>query len=217
MKILVTGATGTVGSEVVRQAILDDSITEITALVRRPLSFSHQKLKVVLHYDFTDYSAFREIFAEQDAILWCLGISQSLVTEEEYIKITYDYAIAAAKELYRVNPEIPFMFLSGDGAASDEQSRFLFGRVKGKTENDLQKIGLKYFYIARPGGILPSTKDPNINFYLKLQNAIIAIMAFIVPPLVITSANLAKVLIKITKEKGSKVLYTHKDLKGLEV
>ncbi len=216
LRVLVTGATGTVGSEVVRQAILDNNITEITALVRRPLKIEHPKLKVIIHNNFTDYSNLRDVLANQDAILWCLGISQSLVTEEEYIKLTYDYALAAAKEVYSVNPEITFMFLSGKGAASNEKSRMLFGRIKGKTENALKLIGFKYLYIARPGGIQPSTKDSDINFYLKFQNFVIDVMAYLFPSIVITSADLAKALIRIVKERKDEILYEHIKLKGMK-
>lgn len=45
MKIIVTGATGLVGAEVIRQALLDDKISEIIALTRRPLRVQHPKLK----------------------------------------------------------------------------------------------------------------------------------------------------------------------------
>src|SRR5437762_3346998 len=99
MKIIVTGATGMVGSEVIRQAILDKDIEEITAIVRKPLDVTHPKLKTVIHQDFMDYLSLMEIFKKNDACLWCLGISQNLVSKEEYYKITYDYTIAAAKDM----------------------------------------------------------------------------------------------------------------------
>ena len=60
MKIIVTGATGLVGAEVVRQAMLDNDITEITALVRRPPDMAdfpdqgREKLRTLAHTDFLD-------------------------------------------------------------------------------------------------------------------------------------------------------------------
>src|SRR5436190_24183802 len=106
MKIIVTGATGLVGAEVIRQAILDNGITEINAIARKPLELNHQKLKTIIHKDFLDYSSLTELFKSCDACLWCLGISQSQVSKEEYHTITYSYAVEAAKAMLNANPSI---------------------------------------------------------------------------------------------------------------
>ena len=74
MRILVTGAAGLAGAEVVRQAILDKDIEAITALVRRPLKIEDPKLKTVVHEDFSDYSGLSEIFKNQDAFLFLSGM-----------------------------------------------------------------------------------------------------------------------------------------------
>jgi uncharacterized protein YbjT (DUF2867 family) len=44
MKILVTGATGMVGSEVIRQAVLDPRITSVVSVVRREVTSEHPKV-----------------------------------------------------------------------------------------------------------------------------------------------------------------------------
>ena len=67
MKIIITGATGMVGSEVLRQAIADNDITAITAIVRKPLTISNAKLETVLHHDYLNYSSLTEIFKTHDA------------------------------------------------------------------------------------------------------------------------------------------------------
>src|SRR4051812_12824417 len=106
MNIIVFGATGTVGAEVVREAILDAGINQITAVVRRPLEIADAKLKIVLHENYLDYSSLTEVFKDSNTSLWCLGISQSQVNEQEYIKITYDYALAAARAMLEANPQM---------------------------------------------------------------------------------------------------------------
>ena len=50
-------------------------VTEVRAVVRRPLDVAHDKLRVVIHRDFLDYGAVAEAFDGIDACLWCLGIS----------------------------------------------------------------------------------------------------------------------------------------------
>src|SRR5690349_11759517 len=99
MNLLITGATGMVGSEAVRQALLDPSIQRVTALVRRPLTIQHPKLQVVLHHDFLNYVGLEDLFRRHDACLWCLGISQTQVSTAEYRRITHDFTLASARAM----------------------------------------------------------------------------------------------------------------------
>ena len=215
MKIIITGATGMVGSEVVRQAILDDAITEITAIVRKPLSISHPKLKIVLHQNFLDYTALSETFKANDACLWCLGISQTQVNKEEYHTITYDYCVAAADAMLKVNPAINFIFLSGAGADSEEKSRTLFARVKGKTENALQKLPFKKLYIARPAAIRPIAKREKAPLFEKILRPLFPIFQLIIPSQIITSVDLAKALLHLAKKGADKIILESAELKNL--
>ncbi len=215
MKIIITGATGMVGSEVIRQAIADNDISEVTALVRRPLKIQHPKLNTVIHQNFLDYSNLAEVFKNKDACLWCLGISQNAVSKEEYIRITYDFTLAAAKEMLQANPLITFLFLSGDGADLTGKSKFLFGRIKGKTESALLKLPFKKLYIARPAGILPVHKLDNISLLLRLQYAMVKVAGLFIPSKVITSAELAKAMLHVVKRGSNNSIITQKDLKQL--
>ena len=215
MKILVTGATGLVGAEVIRQAMQDDAITSITALARKPLTLQHPKLHPVIHKDFLDYSSVQSILAQQDACIWCLGISQSQVSKEQYHVITYDYAVAAGEAMRSANPDITFMFLSGEGADSTEKSRTLFARVKGKTENALQKLHFKNYYIARPGGIRPINKNPNTAFFNKLFIPLFPLFELITPHMVINSVQLANAMLHIVKTKPDQLIFNNRDLKKI--
>jgi uncharacterized protein YbjT (DUF2867 family) len=215
MKIIVTGATGMVGSEVLRQAIADNNITEITAIVRRPLDVNHPKLRTIIHQNFSDYSDLADVFTNSEACIWCLGISQNQVNKEEYIKITYDYTAAFAKDILQANPGISFLFLSGAGADNTERSRFLFGRIKGRTENALMQMRFRKLYIARPEGILPVHKQKNLPFILKLQYRFVSVFKYITPSHVITSVDLAKALLYIIKNGGAEQLFHQAQLKQI--
>ena len=65
MKILITGASGMVGSEAIRQTLLDKDITQVTAIVRKSLNVQHPKLKVIIHKDFTNFTDLYNLFKEQ--------------------------------------------------------------------------------------------------------------------------------------------------------
>ena len=215
MNILVTGATGLVGAEVIREAIKDSGITNITALSRRPLSIEHPKLQTVHHKDFISYAGLEDVLAKQDACLWCLGISQSQVSAREYEVITYNYAIAAAKAMHQANPSMIFLFVSGQGADTQEKSKTLFARIKGKTENALQRLPLNQLYIVRPGGIRPVNPNPNAPFVYKLFLPIFPLMELFAPSSVINSVQLAHAILRIIKEKPQQVLFHNPELKYL--
>ena len=215
MKIIVTGATGLVGAEVLRQAILDDSIQEVTAIVRKPLEIHHPKIKTIIHQNFLDYSNLSEVFKNNDACLWCLGISQTQVSKEQYPIITYDYTIAAAKAMLEANPMITFLFLSGMGADSTEKSTTLFALVKGKAENALMKLGIKNLYIVRPGGIKPIHKNKNTAFTNKIMIPFFPVLELLASSMVITSVQLAKAMLHIVKTNPETQLWHNTDLKNL--
>jgi uncharacterized protein YbjT (DUF2867 family) len=214
-KIIVTGATGLAGAEVVRQAILDEGVSEITALVRRPLSIQHPKLKIVLHDNYRDYSGLTALFQTHDACIWCLGISQTQVKQDEYIRITYDYVVTAAQAMLGANPAIAFVFLSGMGADSLEKSRTLFARIKGKAENNLKRLPFKKLYIARPGGIIPVHKKENPAFFERLVIPLFPVLNLIMPGSMIKSTDLAKAMIRLVKDGSDKVIHENLALKAL--
>lgn len=56
MKIILTGATGFIGAEVLQQCLANPAIDSIVSLSRRPLdAIADPKLKVVVLKDFTVY------------------------------------------------------------------------------------------------------------------------------------------------------------------
>jgi putative NADH-flavin reductase len=72
MKILVFGATGGTGTQVVKQALNKD--LEVTAFVRNPakLKILNVKLKVV-HGDVLEQSSIDKVIGGHDAVICCLG------------------------------------------------------------------------------------------------------------------------------------------------
>jgi uncharacterized protein YbjT (DUF2867 family) len=59
-KLLISGVSGRIGSQVLEQALQDSSISSIIALSRRPLpelAARHDHLEVVVLADFANYPA----------------------------------------------------------------------------------------------------------------------------------------------------------------
>jgi uncharacterized protein YbjT (DUF2867 family) len=216
MKIIITGSTGTVGSELVRQAVADDDIEQVILLARNSSETKHPKIREVIHKNFLDYSGLESIFKEADACFWCLGISQATVNKEQYSVITYDYTIAAAKAMLAANPSITFMFLSGQGADSTEKSRVRFARVKGQTENALRAMSFKKLLIFRPGGINAVTKAKHLSRHKKFETLLVRTMKTLIPWSVVDTDVLAKAMLKSVKEENTgHVIIDHKTISRL--
>ena len=215
MKIIITGSTGTVGSELVREAVADNDIEEVILLARKPSEIKHPKIREIIHKNFLDYSGLENIFRETDACLWCLGISQTKVSKEDYFIITYDYTVAAAKAMLAANPGITFLFLSGQGADSTEKSRVRFAKVKGQTENALRAMNFRKLIIFRPGGINPVSKSINASINKKFEFLFIQLMKVIVPWAVVNTDVLAKAMLKSIKQDNGQIILSHKMIRQL--
>jgi uncharacterized protein YbjT (DUF2867 family) len=156
VRVLVMGATGAVGAELVRQCVKDERIEHVTALSRRPLKEQHPKLNVLLREDFLNYSDLAEEFSEIDVCYCALGVSQVQVPDlKQYTLVTFDYVVAAASALKVANPEARFCFVSGAGTDATEKSSTLWRRVKGQAENRLREIFGDQLCIFRPAYIHP--------------------------------------------------------------
>ena len=85
----------------------------------------------------------------------CMGVSAAGLSEEAYTKITHGYTLALAKELVVKNPNMMCTYVSGAGTDSSEKGRSMWARVKGRTENELLRLGFRKAYMYRPGAIIP--------------------------------------------------------------
>ena len=94
MHVVLFGATGMVGHGVLTALLEDPAVTRVTALSRRKTGRAHPKLHEVIHQDFTNYRGLDSVFADAHATLFCLGTSSAGLTEQEYARITRDFAVA---------------------------------------------------------------------------------------------------------------------------
>lgn len=215
MKLIITGASGMVGSALMTEALKNASVEQVIAIVRKPLSVVHPKLQTVLHQDFLNYSGLEDVFRNADACAWCLGVPQAWVTKEEYYTITYSYTLAAAKVMLAANPGITFLFVSGAGADTLEKSRVTFARVKGQTENALLKLPFRRLIIPRPGGIEPVVRPKRAPFSYKLLYPVYPLLRRIIPAHVITSVELAKAMLYLLINGNTEPILENRELKRL--
>ena len=138
MKILLFGATGSAGAAVLEACVAASIVDEVRAITRRPLMHTSPKLRTYVHKDFLNYATVEEAFRSVDACLFCLGISATQVSQEEYRTISYSYPIAAANMFKAKSPGAAFHYISGQGTKAG--SRMFWSRVKAQTEHDLIEL-----------------------------------------------------------------------------
>ncbi|GJQ63193.1 MAG: epimerase [Melioribacteraceae bacterium] len=215
MKIIITGASGMVGKGLLHEAIDDANVDEILLVNRRALNFDNPKVKELVVSDFLTIDEEKEKLSGYDVCFFCAGISAVGLSEEEYTKITYDITLKFAKTFLEVNPEAKFVYVSGMGTDGTLQSRQMWARVKGKTENDLLQLGFKDAYMMRPAFIYP---ERGIKSRTKLYNIGIAIFSPFYPLLkkakkvVTNSSTLGKVMLHLARNGNDKKVLENIDI-----
>ncbi|KAJ4317797.1 hypothetical protein N0V84_007159 [Fusarium piperis] len=134
MKLVVAGATGFLGTEVVRQALSHPKITSIIALARRQTAIPEglgpqadaSKLKSVACDDFMNYPEnVRAEISDADACIWLIAITpvkSKTFPQDEVRKICHDYPLAGAdvfSSLARKEKADPFRFVYVSGSNTE--------------------------------------------------------------------------------------------------
>lgn len=158
MNILLFGASGTAGGAVLQACLDATSVNDVRVIVRSPLGWTDAKLWEIPHTNFLDYSEIADAFRSVDACLFCLGISVTQVSQEEYIRISHDFPVAAARMLKAASPGTAFHYISGKGTRAG--SGTFWSKVKGQTESELMDLieancWRPAFINAKPSASLP--------------------------------------------------------------
>ncbi|KAH0537358.1 hypothetical protein FGG08_005837 [Glutinoglossum americanum] len=126
MHLILTGATGLVGSAVLSHmlSLPAGQIDRISILTRRPVPMAdgHPHVNVITHGDFNSYPPeLLEQLKGAEGCVWAVGVSVSMVSREgptdgsghrEYINITVDYPVAAAKAFSTLSDSFKFVYVS---------------------------------------------------------------------------------------------------------
>jgi hypothetical protein len=105
----------------------------------------------------------------------------------------------AASTLARLNPDLIFCYVSGTGTDSTEKGRLMWARVKGKTENHLQKLPFKAVYLFRPGLMKPVAGQKNIKTIYKVMGSLYPLWKFLSPKNVCTLEQVGLAMIQVSE------------------
>ena len=146
MKLILIGATGLVGREVLRLALSDTRVTAIVAPVRKPLP-AHRAWDAPL-VDFDRLPADAPWW-QADAVICTLGTTMKVAgTRQAFRRVDHDYPLAAARLALAAGTRT---YALNSAAGANAASRFFYNRVKGDLERDLEALGFASLTHVRPG------------------------------------------------------------------
>lgn len=216
LKVIITGATGMVGKGVLLECLDHPEIAEVLVIGRTSLDMEHSKLNELIQTDFSDYSAVENQLLGFDACYLCMGVSAAGLDEEKYRELTYDYTMTLAKTLLKLNPEITCTYVSGEGTNSTGDSKMMWARVKGKTENDLLSLGFKQTFMFRPGTIIPlrgiKSKTKAYQFAYDYFLWLIKLIKLVAPNAIVNTTQVGLAMINATIKGSDEKIIRPKDI-----
>jgi uncharacterized protein YbjT (DUF2867 family) len=215
MKVILFGATGMIGQAALRESLLDPEVETVLAVVRTPTGERHEKLRELVHADFSDLSPVRDQLTGLDACLFCLGVSSAGMSEADYRHVTYDITLSAAQLLAAQNPGLTFVYVSGAGTDNTERGRSMWARVKGETENALLALPFTA-YMFRPGFIQPMHGAVSRTRWYRVLYAVTAplypVLRPLLPAYLTNSEQLARTMLRVAADGAPKRVLETRDI-----
>ena len=204
-----------VGEGVLHECLLSDKVAAVLIINRKPSGFTDPKLTEIIHEDFFNLRPIADQLSGYDTCLFCLGVSSVGMKEPEYYRITYTLTLHVAEILVTKNPNMTFCYISGAHTDQSEKGKIMWARVKGKTENDLTKVGFKNVYNFRPGILEPTKGLKNTLKMYKYLGWLAPIIRAIAPNQISTLKELGLAMINASAERYDHSTIEIKDIKVL--
>ncbi|KAI1363208.1 hypothetical protein F5Y08DRAFT_252088 [Xylaria arbuscula] len=166
MKVLITGASGSIGGECLTQCLAHPDISTVVAFVRGDLPAdvsSHPKLKCVIMKDFAQWP--RNILdehADATGMIWAMGSYKGSRTAD------LEYPVAFLRDMDRVlesrppRPRFRYVHLGGMFTRQDQEKKLWFleypRKIRGLGEAKVLEFGSSHdvrwhAFVVRPGGV----------------------------------------------------------------
>jgi len=156
---IIAGATGLVGSELVKRLIESEEYGSVHLLVRRPSDMTHPKITehIINFENLEDFNPGCHI----DDFFCALGTTMKKAgSREAFRTVDFDYVVYFAR-LAKKFESACFCVVSAMGANS--KSSFFYNRVKGEMEKTLKNLGLKKLVIIRPSLLTGKRREKRLG------------------------------------------------------
>ena len=152
---LVIGATGLVGSQLIRLLLKDDRFSLIKAFVRRSTGIRHSKFQeFIVSFDHPEEWHQN---VSGDVAFSALGTTiKTAGSKEAQYKVdhTYQYQFALAASQHKVP-----VYVLVSAAMAHVNSRIFYSRMKGELERDIKILPFQSIHILQPGMLSGNRKE----------------------------------------------------------
>jgi uncharacterized protein YbjT (DUF2867 family) len=182
VQAVIIGATGAVGSSVVRALLESPACAQVTALSRRAADmFDALPNRSKLTVQVIDYGRIEEITqaaAAGSAVAFCtMGIGQPRkVSQEEFWRVDVEYAGAFARGAARAGVR-HISLLSAIGANAASRNRYI--RTKGMAERAVIEAGVPRTSIFRPSLLV--TTEIRYGLQDRVTQAVFPLVSPVLP------------------------------------
>ncbi|XP_049573107.1 oxidoreductase HTATIP2 [Syngnathus scovelli] len=152
------GASGETGKVLLKELLQRNIFSKITLIGRRHLNLEDEAFENVVQVvvDFDKLEDFAAAFQGHDVGYCCLGTTRAKSGPEGIVRVDHDYVLKSA-ELAKAGGCTQFHLESSRGA--DKSSNFLYLKVKGQVEADVQVLDFDRYVIYRPGVLLVDRQE----------------------------------------------------------
>ncbi|QHE91014.1 semialdehyde dehydrogenase [Pandoraea fibrosis] len=204
MRIVLLGASGMVGQGVLRACLAASDVTQILVVGRSALSgYEDPRIKNIVVADLHRFSAADDVFANVDACFFCIGVTSFRMSEPAYRAVTYDLTLHVAEQLVGRSPGMTMVYVSGAGADSSERGRTMWARVRGQTENALQRLPFGQVAIFRPAAIVPEdgiqSRTASYRWLYLVFKPVLALLRHLWPASILTTRVIGNAMLNVVR------------------
>lgn len=151
--VVVAGASGLVGSALVRVLCADERVARVACLVRRPLALpaelpGRDKIEERAVASFEEGALGAAMPKDLEDAYCCLGTTiKAAGSQQAFFKVDHDAVVAFARAA-RASGARRFVVVSSQGA--DRHSVSFYLRVKGDMEASVTRVGFDAAHLVRP-------------------------------------------------------------------
>ncbi|MWC30730.1 NAD-dependent epimerase/dehydratase family protein [Paenibacillus sp. MMS18-CY102] len=165
-RALLAGATGLVGSSLLRKLLAHKACRELTVLTRRPLDGASARIVMAaeangakLRVIVADFDRLGEALSDVEAdVVYCaLGTTiRKAKSKDAFRKVDFDYPLALGEWAKRHHAR-KYVAVTAMGASTT--SPFFYSRVKGELEEELAELRLPELHLFRPSLLLGKRQE----------------------------------------------------------
>lgn len=195
MRVLLIGATGATGKDLLELLLSDKDIQEVDIFVRRELNLKHKKLKThIIDFDKPDQW---KTLVKGDLLFSCLGTTlKSAGSKEAQWKVDHDYQYQFAK-IAMENKVNTYVLVSAANASA--KSPIFYSKMKGQLEEDVKALKFSKLIIFNPPLLLREKTERKMEVWAGKILSLFNELGIFLSQKPISTKHLAEAMLKSAK------------------